>query len=88
MPLYESFQNVISSFGMKELTQPIFYNCKIGIRFNIGDNVLLHLYDDRGADLISDKKEKIQHLYYKLNNLILNFDREKIDNIFKSTVLE
>ena len=38
MSLYESFQNVISSFGMKELTHPIFYNCPIGIRFNIGDN--------------------------------------------------
>ena len=38
MSLYESFQSVISSFGMKESTHPIFYNCPIGIRFNIGDN--------------------------------------------------
>ena len=213
MSLYESFQSVISSFGMKELTHPIFYNCPIGIRFNIGDNgnevyidkdndefsmnpnyvttclerglkiyaslkskpdilstegylyenetvedfissvlsatdlpkpneikselihddedefihvfllwklnkfnpnklleeiikadlgsgnffltssvyfvctkdnVLFHLYDDRGADLVADKKEKIQHIYYELNDLILDYDREKIDKIFNT----
>ena len=214
MTLYESFQNVISSFGMKELTHPIFYNCSIGIRFNIGDNgntvyidkdnnkfsmnpnyvttclerslkiydslkskpdilsiegylyenetvedfissvvsstdlpkpneikselthddedkfihvyllwnlndfnpnklleeiikadlvsgnffltssvyfvctkdnVLFHLYDNRGADLVADKKEEIQHIYYELNDLLLDYDRERIDNIFKTT---
>lgn len=213
MSLYESFQNVIFSLGMKEITHPIFYNCSIGIRFNIGDNgnevyidksgeelsvnpnyvtaclarslkiyhsikyepdllaidgylcenetvedfissvvsatdlpqpneikseithddeeefihvfllwnlndfnpnklleeiikadlgssnlfltssvyfvctkdnVLFHLYDDRGADLVADKKEKIQHIYYELNDLILHYDREKIDDIFKA----
>ena len=212
MALFESFQNVISSLGMTELMHPIFYNCPIGIRFNIGDNgnevyidkddeefsanpqyittcldrslkiydslkskpdilvikgylygneiienfissvvsttdlpqpneiksepthddkdefihafllwnlndfnpkklleeiikadlgsgnyfltssvyflctkdnVLFHLYDDRGADLVADKKEKIQHIYHKLNDLILDYDREKIDDIFK-----
>ena len=48
------------------------------------DNVLFHLYDDRGADLVADKKEKIQHIYYELNDLILDYDREKIDYIFKA----
>ena len=48
------------------------------------DNVLFHLYDDRGADLVADKKEKIQHIYYKLNDFILDYDREKIDRIFKT----
>ena len=48
------------------------------------DNVLFHLYDDRGADLVADKKEKIQHIYYELNDLILDYDREKIDDIFKA----
>lgn len=49
------------------------------------DNVLFHLYDDRGADLVADKKEKIQHIYYELNDLILDYNREEIDNIFKTT---
>ena len=48
------------------------------------DNVLFHLYDDRGADLVADKKEKIEHIYYELNDLILDYDREKIDDIFKA----
>ena len=48
------------------------------------DNVLFHLYDDRGADLVTEKKEKIQHIYYELNDLILDYDREKIDDIFKA----
>lgn len=42
------------------------------------DNVLFHLYDDRGADLVTDKKEKIQHIYYELNDLILDYDRKKL----------
>ena len=48
------------------------------------DNVLFHLYDDRGADLVADKKEKLQHIYYELNDLILDYDRDKIDDIFKA----
>ena len=211
MSLYESFQSVISSFGMKELTHPIFYNCPIGIRFNIGDNgnevyidkdndgflmnpnyvttclerglkiydklkskpdilsiegclyenetvedfisdvvsatdlpqpneikselshddedefihvillwrlndfkpnklleeiikadlgsgnffltssvyfictkdnVLFHLYDDRGADLVADKKEKISHVYRRFNHFILDYDRKRTDDMF------
>lgn len=203
MSLYLAFQKVISSFGMEDVTHPIFYNTPIGIRFNIGDNgngvntfnsdyeayclerslriynslefcpdllvvdgylnesdtpkdfissvlsatdlpypneikqkivhneddvlihvyllwnfngfkpnkileeiikadlgkgncllissvyfvctndnILFHLYDTRGADLVADKKEKIQHVYQKLNDLILDHDRERIDSIF------
>ena len=214
MALYESFQKVVNSLGMKELTHPVFYNSPIGIRFNIGennnavyinesddkysvnpnyvssclerslniynrlkktpdllviesflwedetidglvslvssvtglsqpdeiyneiidyeqeeyvhvflmwslndftpnklleeiikadlgsgnhfltssvyfictkDNVLFHLYDNRGADLVSGKKEKSQHIYYELNDLILDYDIEKIDETFKTT---
>ncbi len=48
------------------------------------DNVLFHLYDDRGVDLVADKKEKIQHIYYEMNDLILDYDREEIDNIFNA----
>ena len=38
MALYESFQNIISSLGMEEVTHPIIYKSPTGIRFNIGDN--------------------------------------------------
>lgn len=60
------------------LTSSVYFVCT-------KDNVLFHLYDDRGADLVADKKEKIQHIYHKLNDLILDYDREKIDDIFKPT---
>lgn len=55
------------------LTSSVYFVCT-------NDNVLFHLYDDRGADLVSDKKEKIQHIYHKLNDLIS-------DCVFKSTVV-
>ena len=58
------------------LTSSVYFICK-------EDNVLFHLYDNRGADLVTDKKEKIQHIYHRLNELILDYDRERIDNIFK-----
>lgn len=48
------------------------------------DNVLFHLYDDRGADLCAEKTESILHIYNNLNDLILEYDREKIDSIFEA----
>lgn len=48
------------------------------------DNVLFHLYDDRGADLIADKKESILHIYKELNDFILDHDRAKIDATFRT----
>ena len=45
--------------------------------------ILLLLYDDRGADLCAEKAENISHIYNRLNDLILECDREKIDSIFK-----
>ena len=59
------------------LTSSVYFVCA-------KDNVLFHLYDDRGADLVTDKKEKIQHIYYELKDLILDYDSEKIDDIFKA----
>lgn len=49
------------------------------------DKVLFHLYDDRGVDLVADKKEKIQNIYDELNDLISDYNVEEIDTIFKST---
>lgn len=62
--------------GNNLLTSSVYFVCK-------NDNVLFHLYDDRGADLVADKKEKIQHVYCELNDLILDYNREEIDGIFK-----
>lgn len=48
------------------------------------DNVLFHLYDDRGADLIAEKKENLCQIYQELNHFILEHDRAKIDATFRT----
>lgn len=44
--------------------------------------ILFHLYDDRGADLVTDDKEFLRPIYERFNSWILDYDREKIDAIF------
>jgi len=43
----------------------------------------LHLYDDRGVDVISTHPNNLKALYKKYNEWILDYDREMIDAIFK-----
>lgn len=45
--------------------------------------ILYHLYDDRGLDLIARDKEKLEPYYKKFGKYILEYDKEKIDKIFK-----
>ncbi len=66
-----------SDTGNQFLSSAVYFVCT-------KDNVLFHLYDDRGADLLSEKKESIRHVYKELNHLVLDYDREKIDTIFKA----
>lgn len=46
-------------------------------------NVLFHLYDDRGLDIVSEKREAIYSLYKNYNEWILDYDREHIDTVFR-----
>ena len=74
------FQEIIMAdlgSGNHFLTSSVYFVCS-------DDNVLFHLYDNRGADLCSEKAENISHIYERLNNLILEYDRERIDSIFKA----
>ncbi|MEK4594596.1 DUF3885 domain-containing protein [Bacillus sp. FSL R9-9497] len=50
---------------------------------NIKKGTIFHIYDDRGADLIAASIDSIQGIYEKYNNWILDYDREKIDCVFK-----
>ena len=52
MVIYNVFNNVIKSLGMQTLTHPIFYNSKVAIRFNIGDDNGNEVYLDNENDLI------------------------------------
>ncbi|MGP7819667.1 DUF3885 domain-containing protein [Niallia sp. 01092] len=50
---------------------------------NVTKKMIYHLYDDRGCDVISSNKEDLRLLYEELNNWILYYDREQIDQLFK-----
>ncbi len=50
---------------------------------NITRKIIYHLYDDRGCDVIASNKEDLRSLYEELNDWILDYDREKINKIFK-----
>jgi hypothetical protein len=45
--------------------------------------VLFHLYDDRGLDVVAANKESLRPLYKNFNAWILDYDRERIDLVFK-----
>lgn len=46
------------------------------------NSILFHMYDDRGADLVTTNKEFLRPIYEKFNSWISNYDRKKIDTIF------
>lgn len=63
--------------GNYRLVSSVYFVCSC-------DKVLFHLYDDRGADLCSEKTSSIMHIYKGLNNLILDYDKKRIEAIFKA----
>jgi hypothetical protein len=46
------------------------------------NNIVYHIYDNRGLDVVSPKKESIFYLYRDFNQWILNYDKEQIDKTF------
>jgi hypothetical protein len=50
---------------------------------NIKNNTIFHVYDDRGCDLLATTPDAIRDIYEKYNVWILNYDRDKIDKVFK-----
>lgn len=50
---------------------------------NVTKEMIYHLYDDRGCDVIASNKENLLPLYEDLNDWILDYDPEEIDHIFK-----
>lgn len=49
---------------------------------NSNKNVIFYMYDDRGVDIVSNAKESLLGIYKKYNTWILDYDRERIDNVF------
>jgi len=50
---------------------------------NHDKGIILNLYDDRGMDVIASNKKALDTIYKKHNSWILDYDREKIDAVFK-----
>ncbi|WP_045521067.1 DUF3885 domain-containing protein [Neobacillus niacini] len=50
---------------------------------NLTKKIIFHLYDDRGCDILAADKEDIRYLYEEFNDWILDYDRKRIDHLFK-----
>lgn len=61
--------------GFRELSSAIFF-------FDTDRHLLFHPYDDRGLDIVAEKKETIVYLYEDCKNWLLDYDRERMDSIF------
>lgn len=50
--------------------------------FDVESHVMLHLYNDRGLDIVAYDKASLIPIYHKLNKWILENDRKQIDKMF------
>ncbi|WP_078579616.1 DUF3885 domain-containing protein [Salipaludibacillus agaradhaerens] len=50
---------------------------------NISKNLIFFIYDDRGCEVIANKKEALLPLYKEYNRWIPEYDREQIDQNFQ-----
>lgn len=50
---------------------------------NVNKDTIFHVYDDRGCDLLATSPDIIRDIYEEYNDWILNYDRDKIDKVFK-----
>ena len=75
----------VKDFNYNKLLKDICFTDEYEEVFFINTNkhVIYHLYDDRGADIVSNKVSTLEYIYKKYNKWILNYDRKLIDNIFK-----
>jgi hypothetical protein len=50
---------------------------------NAERGLLMHMYDDRGLDVIAREAEPLRGIYKEFNSWILDYDRSQIDQVFK-----
>lgn len=50
--------------------------------FNKSKNLMFHLYDDRGLDLVAKDKSVLYPFYEKYKHWIIDYDRKRIESIF------
>ena len=78
-----NIQNIVEAISNHDLPdrKPQIYGEVFFV--NLTKHIILNMYDDRGLDIISTRKETLSNLYKQHNDWILDYDRKKIDSIFK-----
>jgi hypothetical protein len=76
------YVNLLKAIGNQDMgiNPRIFDECFF---INVNNKTIFHFYDDRGLDIVASQKESLQKIYKIYNNWILDYDRERIDQIFK-----
>jgi len=46
-------------------------------------NLILHMYDDRGLDLIARHRSDLQAIYDAHKSWVLDYDRHRIERVFE-----
>lgn len=77
IPIEKVFREIILGDigGSNEFVSSIFL-------FDVKNHVMLHLYDDRGLDIVAHAKDTLMGIYKQLNTWILGYDRERINKVF------
>lgn len=60
-----------------------FFSSKEIYFLNLDKNLIFHMYDDRGLDIISSDNTLLSEIFKKHNDLILEYDRKEIEKQFK-----
>lgn len=83
-----NFENIISAIANADFPprEPRLDNYPIASKeiyfININKYIIVHMYDDRGLDILAQEKDKLTSLYHKFNNYIPDYNRKNIDMIF------
>ena len=92
-PMIESYWRIDSTAFVDRLFAAIIYADIGGNQeeltssvhlMNTRNNVLFHLYDDRGLDIVGGDKGQLYPLFQDFNDWILDYDRERIGKIFSA----
>ena len=74
--LEEIMHSDFKGLGFRELSSAIFF-------FDTTRHLLFHPYDDRGTDVVGRTPEDIRFLYDDCRNWLLDYDMERMKNIFE-----
>lgn len=85
-----NFKNILSAIGHSDFPprQPRLDNIGVFTQkeiyfLNIDKNLIFHMYDDRGLDIISTDKDTLRPIYKMHNEWILDYDRVEIEKQFE-----